>query len=157
MLGTYQIGGCWCGQSYFVDSDGVGRVVSSGGTVAGIWKVQTSPTVSLSLTAVSPSLPNVQDPGFFTSISSNGTSNAIVWAVSRPINSQPATIRLYAFNPDSGSTMKQLYRSAAGLWPNLGGNSNLVPVVANGHVFVASNKLLKVFGLIGTQAQTKKK
>ena len=157
VLGTYQVGGCWCGQSYFVDSDGIGRVVSSGGNVAGIWKIQTSPSFALSLTAVSPSLPNAQDPGFFTSISSNGTSNAIVWAVSRPINTQPATLRLYAFNPDSGSTMKQLFRGAAGLWPNLGGNSNLVPVVANGHVFVASNMQLKVFGLIGTQAQAKKK
>ena len=31
VFATYSIGGCWCGQSYFVDSDGVGRVVSSGG------------------------------------------------------------------------------------------------------------------------------
>jgi hypothetical protein len=155
VLGTYQVGGCWCGQSYFVDSDGIGRVVSSGGNVAGVWKVQRSPSVALSLTAVSPSLPGVQDPGFFTTISSNGTSNAIIWVVSRPINTQPATLRLYAFNPDSGSTMKQLFRGAAGLWPNLGGNSNLVPVVANGHVFVASNMQLKVFGLIGTPAKKK--
>ena len=32
VLGTYSVGGCWCGQSYFVDpADGVGRVVTSGG------------------------------------------------------------------------------------------------------------------------------
>src|SRR5581483_45356 len=32
VLATYSIGACWCGESYFVDpSDGIGRVVSSGG------------------------------------------------------------------------------------------------------------------------------
>ena len=30
-----------------------------------------------------------------------------------------------------------------------GGNENLVPVVANGQVFVASNKQLQIFGLTG--------
>jgi hypothetical protein len=158
VLGTYSIGGCWCGQSYFVDSDGIGRVVSSGGTVAGIWKVQTSPSFALSLAATSPTLPDVQDPGFFTTISSNGHSNPIVWAVSRPVNAKPPALRLYAFNPDSGkSTMTQLYRANAGLWPNLGGNSNLVPVVANGQVFVASYKQLKVFGLVGGNGKAKNK
>jgi len=32
VLGTYSVGGCWCGESYYVDpTDGTGRVVSSGG------------------------------------------------------------------------------------------------------------------------------
>ena len=150
VLGTYSVGGCWCGQSYFVDTDGIGRVVSSGGSVAGVWKLQTSPSFALSLASVSPSLGGVQDPGFFTTISSNGNTNPIIWALSRPINTSPAPIRLFAFNPDSGTgTMKQLFRGTAGLWPNLGGNSNLVPVVANGKVFVASNMQLKIFGLLG--------
>ena len=35
----------------------------------------------------------------------------------------------------------------AGTWPNTGGNSNLVPVVANGKVYVASFKTLSIFGL----------
>jgi len=156
VLGTYSVGGCWCGQSYFVDSDGIGRVVSSGGNVAGVWKIQTSPNFTLSLAATSPSIGGVQDPGFFTTISSNGTSNPIIWALSRPINTNPAPLRLFAFNPDSGkSTMTQLFRANAGLWPNLGGNSNLVPVVANGYVFVASNKQLRIFGLLGTNAKKK--
>jgi hypothetical protein len=31
VLGTYAVGGCWCGPSYFVDpSDGLSRVVTSG-------------------------------------------------------------------------------------------------------------------------------
>jgi hypothetical protein len=51
--------------------------------------------------------------------------------------------------------MKQLFKGTAGAWPNLGGDANLVPVVANGLVFVASNQQLQVFGLTG--AKTKKK
>jgi len=31
VLGTFSIGGCWCGQSYFQGWDLNGRVVSSGG------------------------------------------------------------------------------------------------------------------------------
>jgi hypothetical protein len=43
--------------------------------------------------------------------------------------------------------MKPIFKAQAGNWPNVGGNSNLVPVVANGQVFVASNKQLQIFGL----------
>jgi hypothetical protein len=67
-------------------------------------------------------------------------------------------LSLYAFNPDGGKkkiTVKQIFRMRAGAWPNLGGNANLVPVVANGQVFVASNKQLQIFGLIGPKASKK--
>jgi hypothetical protein len=152
VLGTYSIGGCWCGQSYFVDPvDGAGRVVSSGGASVGVWKVATSPQVTLTNVANSPGLNNGQDPGFFTSISSNGNASPIIWAIARPTSSQNgAPISLYAFNPESGgSTMTTLFHATAGAWPNLTGNANLVPVVANGLVFVASNKQLQIFGLTG--------
>jgi hypothetical protein len=43
--------------------------------------------------------------------------------------------------------MTQLFKGGADSWPNTGGNSNLVPVVANGQVYVASNKQLQIFGL----------
>ena len=150
VLGTYQIGACWCGQSYFVDSDGIARVVSSGGKAVRVWKLATSPKPALTQVAISPYLIGGQDPGFFTSISSNGTVSPIIWALSRPPNSSAKSpVYLYAFNPDAttGSTMTQLFKGVAGVWPNLGGNSNLVPVVANGEVFVASNKELQIFGL----------
>jgi hypothetical protein len=156
-LGTYQVGGCWCGQSYYVDpTDGLGRVVSSGGNTVGVWKVQTSPTVALTNVTSAGINGSVQDPGFFTSISSNGTANPIIWAISRPApNNNGAPISLYAFNPESGgSTMTQLFHATAGAWPNTGGNANLVPVVANGLVFVASNQQLQIFGLTGTVVAT---
>lgn len=151
VLGAYGIGSCWCGQSYFVDpQDGIGRVVSSGGNDVLVWKVNTSPKPSLTNVSKSPGIPGGQNPGFFTSISSSGTSNAIIWAISHPPNSSNTSpVFLYALNPDSlnGTTMTQLFRSEAGNWPNVTGNSNLVPVVANGEVFVASNKQLRIFGL----------
>ena len=87
-------------------------------------------------------------------MSSNGTSNPIIWAMSRPTSSaNGAPISLYAFNPDSGgTTMTNLFEINAGNWPNTGGNSNLVPVVANGLVFVASNQQLQIFGPTGGTA-----
>jgi hypothetical protein len=151
VIATYSIGGCWCGESYFVDSDGIPRVVSSGNSTIEVWKLATSPQVSLTNTTSGSISGSIQDPGFFTSISSNGTSNPIIWALSRPNGNNGEPISLYAFNPDSGGgSMTNLFTSTAGNWPNTGGNANLVPVVANGLVFVASNQQLQIFGLTGT-------
>ncbi|MFZ0807282.1 MAG: hypothetical protein WAN03_13895 [Candidatus Sulfotelmatobacter sp.] len=155
VLGTYSVGGCWCGQSYFKDADGAARIVSSGGTAIKIWRLTVFPKPVLTSIASSTTITDGQDPGFFTSISSNGSSNAIVWALSRPISSSKPKIYLYAFNPDSGRSMTKLFQGFAGAWPNVGGNSNLVPVVANGEVFVASNKQLQAFGLTAASKTTK--
>ena len=156
VLGSYPVGACWCGPSYFVDpADGVARVVSSGGRTVRVWKLQTSPKPALTKVAASPYTGGGQLPGFFTTISSNGTASPIIWALSHPSSSTQTKIFLFAFNPESGSTMTQLFKRSAGDWPNTGGNSNLVPVVANGEVFVASNKQLQIFGL--KAAPTKKK
>ena len=144
VLGTYNIGGCWCGESYFVDpSDGLARVVSSGGNQIFVWKVETSPTTKLAPAARSATLSTGQDPGFFTSVSSNGTASPIIWALTRP-NSNVA-INLIAFNPEA--KMQQIFHAKAGSWPNTGGNSNQVPTIANGKVYVTSNKELQIFGL----------
>ncbi len=156
VLGSYGVGGCWCGQSYFVPSDGAGRVVTSGGRQVKVWKVQTSPKVALTKVAVSPGVGGGQDPGFFTTISSNGNASPIIWALARPPNTGNPQIRLFAFDPESGgSTMKQLFKGTAGAWPNLGGDANLVPVVVNGLVFVASNQQLQIFGLTGQKIKKK--
>jgi hypothetical protein len=154
VLGTYPVGSCWCGQSYFVDSDGAARVVSSGGRNVEVWKLSTSPAPKLTKLSTSPFVAGGQFPGFFTWISSNGSSTPIIWALGHPYSSSQPRIYLYAFNPETGSTMTQLFKGFAGAWPNTGGNSNLVPVVANGEVFVASHKQLQIFGL---KAATKKK
>lgn len=139
------VGACWCGQSYF--NDGVGRIVTSGGSTVRLWTIQTSPSVKL-IQAASQGIVSGQDPGFFTSISSSGASNGIIWAVSRPKTNTSVT--LYALNAKpSGSTLPILFQAVAGAWPHTGGNANIVPVVANGRVYVASNQQLSIFGLKG--------
>jgi hypothetical protein len=157
------IGACWCGPSYFTGSDGIGRVVSSGcsgctptsgSTLAQItvWKVQTSPTVALVNEGAALPVASGQAGGTFTTVSSNGTQagTAIIWATGEPINSNPATVNLYAFAAaPSGGVLPLLYSSGAGSWPYTAANANIVPVVANGKVYVASNKQLTIFGLGG--------
>jgi hypothetical protein len=158
VLGSYNVGACWCGESYFVDHDGAARVVSSGGNRVLVWKLRTSPNPSLMQVAQSSSLPGSQNPGFFTSVSSNENSNTIVWALTRPVGPTNNGVSLVALNPDAGKTMKVLFHGNAGAWPNYGGDINQAPVVANGKVYVATNKQLKIFGLLnaGTKQQRKK-
>ena len=148
VLGTYQIGKCFCGASYFVDPhDGLARVVSSGSSTLEVWKLVTSPKTRLAAVSHAP-LSSGQRGGFFTSISSNGNSNPIIWALARPTSRTNPVPTLYALNPDSGgSIMTTLYRGSAGSWPNWGSGFNQVPMVANGKVYVATNKQLRIFGL----------
>lgn len=147
VLGTYAIGGCWCAQSYFRGSDGVGRIVTSGGHAIEEYVIQTGTGIpSLKLIFRTAALPTGQDPGFYTTVSSNGTVaySSIVWAVTKPRDANPAYVYLYAFDATTG---KMLYGAVAGSWPNSNANADLVPVVANGRVYVASNKRLTIFGL----------
>jgi hypothetical protein len=112
-------------------------------------------TLVLSRESLSMLRPSGQDPGFFTSVSSNGTQpgTAVIWAVARPANANPAQVTLYALD---AANARQLFAEDAGTWPNTGGNANIVPTVANGHVFVASNKELAIFGL-GTAMAVEKR
>ncbi|MGB8770740.1 MAG: PQQ-binding-like beta-propeller repeat protein [Candidatus Korobacteraceae bacterium] len=146
VLGSYSVGVCFCGQSYFVDPDGAPRVVSSGGVSLMVWKLTTSPAPTLNIVGSSQILSG-QTPGFFTTISSNGASSPVVWALS---HANQQNIYLYAFDPDShpGGVITQLFSGIAGSWPVSHANANLVPVVANGKVYVATYKQLAIFGLM---------
>ncbi len=145
VLASEAVGPCWCGESYFVGSDGISRIVSSGGLYAIIWALQTTPSISLSQLATTTPLKSVFSESFMTSVSSNGTTanTAILWAVTRPTQASKNELTLYAYNPLTGST---LYSSNAGTWISKG-RANTVPVVANGYVYVASYKQLQIFGL----------
>lgn len=147
-FGTYPIGECFCGSSYFQGSDGVGRVVTSAASTVGVYAIDTTSKPKLVLKAQSPDILNGQNPGFFTSVSSNGSNagTAVVWAVGRPVNKDPAYVHLYAISPESGQV---LFSAQAGQWLNTGGNANIVPVVANGLVYVASDQMLTIFGAGG--------
>jgi len=60
----------------------------------------------------------------------------------------------YPFNgTKSGSTLPLLWSGSAGFWPNVSGNANLVPTVANGKVYVASNRQLAIFGTTAAAVQ----
>jgi hypothetical protein len=148
------VGPCWCGPSYFVGSDNIPRIVTSQLSSLRTWKLTLTPAPGLVSEGIS-SIVTGQDPGFFTSITSNGTrvGSAIIWAVSRPTNTNPATVNLYAFaaNPVSGA-FRQLFMGPAGTWPYTSGNSNIVPVVANGKAYVASYQRLTIFGAGATAA-----
>lgn len=149
-FGAYQIGRCWCGPSYYRGGDGVGRIVTSGGTTVEVFAVHTSSKKKpvLALQSQFAGIAGGQNPGFFTSVSSNGTTRgtAVVWAVGRPTNPDPATVDLYAIDPDNGHA---LFSDVAGQWRNTTGDSNIVPMVANGRVYVASDKMLTIFALGG--------
>ena len=152
-LDTAENDGCWCGQSYFTGADGKNRVVTSTGNTLRSYIVRTSPKPGLVLENTW-RLNSGQDPGFFTSISSNGTAaaSAIIWAIGRPTDTDPADVRLYAIDP-AGSAIP-IFSAVAGTWPFAGNaNANIVPVVANGHVFVASYGNLSIFGLSAAHLQ----
>jgi outer membrane protein assembly factor BamB len=165
VLDTVDIGRCWCGQSYFLGADGVGRVVSSGGSNIIVWRLETSPTPKLVKEYVSVDLGSSSfQKGFFTSISSHEKmpGSAIIWAIRRPTSANPANLTLYAFDAQNGTL---LFAAPAGTWPLFqAAAANVVPVVANGKVFVASYQELRIFALGGAsgasseltvQAQTK--
>ncbi len=145
VVGKYPIGGCFCVQSYFVGQDGTPRIVTSGGLNIMVWKVVTLPNaVRLEREIASHPLNSGQFPGFMTTVSSNGTDNAVIWAVSHPPNDGPRTITLHAFDATNAT---RLFSQAAGNWPNFDGTANVMPVVANGKVFVAAYRSLSIFGL----------
>ncbi|MEX3856301.1 hypothetical protein AB3X94_19905 [Paraburkholderia sp. BR10923] len=147
-------GSCWCGPSYFMGSDGVRRVVGSGGRSISVWKVPANPP-KLQWEKTFASIASGQDGGFFTTISSNGTSagSAIIWAVGRPTSTAaPANVTLYAFDASASGGTTPIFSSVAGSWPGPNSNANIVPTVANGKVFVASFAALNIFAPGGTRA-----
>jgi len=146
LLDVHQLQGCWCGPSFFIGSDGVERIVTSQGNTLITWQLQLSPSPHL-VQEGSATIPLGQDPGFFTTVSSNSAQagSAIIWAVGRPTDSPILT--LYAFAAtESGGTYQQLYSAPAGIWPVLH-DADVVPVVANGKVYVASYRMLEIFGV----------
>ena len=82
-------------------------------------------------------------PGATPSISANGTSNAIVWAVE---NASLAVLHAY-----NATNLNELYNSnqAPGGRDQFGaGNKFMTPTIANGKVFVGTANGVAVFGLL---------
>jgi hypothetical protein len=111
------------------------------GSVGG--PLQAFTTGGAHLTAAAKTSNSFAYPGASPSISANGTSNAIVWAVE---NTTPAI--LHAYDPVS---LKELYNSnqASGGRDQFGdGNKFITPMIANGRVFVGTTNGVAVFGLL---------
>jgi hypothetical protein len=103
-----------------------------------ISNAQLATTATMSTTAA------IGTSGF--TISANGTSNGIVWAI------QPATGNgvLYAFNASSLSTMLYASNQASGNRDQtapIAGNFH-TPTVANGRVYFGTESTVAVFGLL---------
>jgi hypothetical protein len=99
---------------------------------------------------------NVFPIGTTPSISANGTSDGIVWAIERQrgldtwLVQKPAI--LYAYDATNISTM--LYNSAQVAPRDQGGCGSKfqVPTIANGKVYVSTQSELDVFGLFGSSS-----
>ncbi|HWA04509.1 MAG TPA: hypothetical protein VG819_13390 [Rhizomicrobium sp.] len=143
---------CWCGPSYFVASDGKPRIVTSGGNNARVYKLDPKGTPSLTLDKTLGQVEGIYFPGFLTSVSSNGTraGTQIVWAMGRPTDFGQEVLKLHAFDAEKGG---QIFVADAGYWTNSISDSNTVPVVANGKVYVATVKSLTIWGLKKNGAQ----
>jgi outer membrane protein assembly factor BamB len=144
VVGQYPIGQCFCAPSYFTGPDGIDRLVTSGGHAIMVWKVLNAPAARLERESVSHPVVSGQFQGFMTSVSSNGTDGAVIWAVAHPPDQGQPTITLHAFDAANAT---RLFSQNAGTWPNRDGTANVVPVVANGKVFVAGYRSLAIFGL----------
>jgi hypothetical protein len=156
VLQTLTQGICWCGPAYFVASDGTAHVLTAGGDGVEDWRLQTSPSVQLvkgTSTGPGPADGLPDDGGTIPVVSSNGTTagTAIVWFIQKPQTSSdqdPGTpIKLMAY--DASNLQHRLVAIQAGTWTHaVNSNANIVPTVANGKVYVASNKQLQIFGLL---------
>ena len=82
-------------------------------------------------------------PGTTPSISANGATNAIVWAVE---NGGTAVLHAY----DATNLATEFYNSnqAANSRDQFGGNKFITPMIANGKVFVGTPNSVAVFGLL---------
>jgi hypothetical protein len=97
----------------------------------------------LSISATAKTATSFVYPGATPSISANGTSNAIVWAVE---NTTPAVLHAY-----DATNLNELYNSnqASGGRDQFGaGNRFITPMIANGKVFVGTPNGVAVFGLL---------
>lgn len=92
-------------------------------------------------------------PGTTPSVSANGNSNGIVWAVQS--EGSPATLHAY----DATDLSKELYNSdQAGTRDQFGDNKFITPMIANGKVYVGTPTGVAVFGLLnGATAQLRRR
>ncbi len=130
-------GGIWSSPAYFY-----GRVYY--GPVNSPLRAFVIHAARLSSSPASVSATSFTYPGTTPSVSANGISNAIVWAVE---NTSPAVLHAY----DATNLSREFYNSnqAASGRDQFGpGNKFITPTIANGKVFLGTQNSVAVFGLI---------
>ena len=114
------------------------------GAVDEVLKVFPITTAKVAATPSSMTIESFAYPGTTPSISSNGTSNGIVWTVE---NTSPAVLHAYAAT--AGGLATELYNSnQAGTRDQFPNNKFITPMIANGKVFVGTSAGVAVFGLL---------
>jgi hypothetical protein len=144
------VGGMWASPTLFQNGTNSALVYFGG-------KADTIKSFSLTnglfaTTPVAQSSNTFAFPGTTTSLSANGTTNGLVWALDTSAYSGSGAEVLYAYN---ATTMAMLYNSnlAAGSRDVPGAAVKFaVPTVANGMVYVGTETSLTVFGLLGVAA-----
>jgi Immunoglobulin domain/Immunoglobulin I-set domain len=131
-----QIGGVWSKPSYFNNAVYYGAVGDH-------LKAFPITSAKLEATPATQSANSFAYPGTTPSISANGTSNAIVWAVENGL-----TGVLHAYN--AANLTNELYNSnqAANNRDQFSDNKYVTPMVANGKVYVGTPNSVVVFGLL---------
>jgi hypothetical protein len=127
-------GGVWAMPAYFNGTIYYGSVNAA-------LKAFPIANAKVATSAASASSASFGYPGTTPSVSANGTSNGIVWAVQ---NGGTAVLHAY----DAGNLATELYNSsqAANGRDNFAGNKFITPMIANGKVFAGTPTGVIVFG-----------
>jgi hypothetical protein len=129
-------GGVWATPAYFNNTVYYGSVGSP-------IQAFTITNAKLSTSAAAHTANSFGYPGATPSISANGTTNGIVWAVE---NNSPAVLHAY-----NATNLNELYNSnqASGARDQFGaGNKFITPTIVNGKVFVGTTNGVALFGLL---------
>ena len=129
-------GGVWAMPAYFNNTVYYGSVSSP-------IKAFTVANAQLGTSAAAQTTTSFGYPGATPSVSANGTSNGIVWAVE---NNTPAVLHAY-----NAATLTELYNSnqaSSGRDQFGNGNKYMTPTIVNGKVFVGTPNGVAVFGLL---------
>ena len=181
------IGKCHCGPSYFVGSDGVGRIVTSGGnngpTGKSLLRTYKNTAPNFPTKPTKPKAPcadvragqqlfhervfernpcadvragqQLFHERFFERNPGRLRHHLGRRAADIDDHAERDLVRLQRSGAKRNVPAPLLRGWVAGTWPNVNANANIVPVVANGRVYVASYQALTIFGLLGQLAPVK--
>jgi hypothetical protein len=129
-------GGVWASPAYFNNAVYYGAVGDN-------LKAFTIANAKLTTPASSASSANFAYPGTTPSVSANGTSNGIVWAVE---NNSGGVLHAYG----AANLATELYNSnqASGGRDHFSDNKFITPMIANGKVYVGTPTGVIIFGLL---------